>query len=117
CSSDLRLAWSIGYDVNGRINATKFPTAAGTEDFHVIRLAEVILNRAEALARLGGDANLQAAVDAYNRIRVRAGLPAHTWGVDVTNQAEVLAEVRLQRRLELALEGDRFRDSVRPAAA
>lgn len=115
--ADERLAWSIGYDVNGRINATKFPTAAGTEDFHVIRLAEVILNRAEALARLGGDANLQAAVDAYNRIRVRAGLPAHTWGVDVTNQAEVLAEVRLQRRLELAFEGDRFADIVRAGEA
>ena len=115
--ADERLAWSIGYDDGGRINATKFPTAAGTEDFHVIRLAEVILNRAEALARLGGTANLQAAVDAYNRIRVRAGLPAHTWGVDVTNQAEVLAEVRLQRRLELAFEGDRFADIVRAGEA
>jgi len=115
--ADERLAWSIGYDENGRINATKFPTAAGAEDFHVIRLAEVILNRAEALARLGGTANLQAAVDAYNRIRVRAGLPPHTFGVDVTSQAEVLAEVRLQRRLELAFEGDRFADIVRAGEA
>mgnify|MGYP001032779978 CR=1 FL=1 len=115
--ADERFAWSIGWDEAGNVNATKYPTPAGAEDVHVIRLAEVILNRAEALARLGGNANLQEAIAAYNLIRVRAGLPAHTFGVDVTNQAEVLAEVRLQRRLELAFEGDRFADMVRAGEA
>lgn len=114
--ADERLAWSIAYDED-EIYGTKFPTSAGTEDVHVIRLAEVILNKAEALARMGGAADLAEAVAAYNRIRARAGLPTHTLGTEVTSAAEVLAEVRLQRRLELAFEGDRFADMVRAGEA
>ena len=55
-------------------SGTKWPTTAGAEDFHVIRLAEVLLIKAEALARQN---DLAGAVDTYNPIRVRAG-PART---------------------------------------
>ncbi|MGH7499539.1 MAG: RagB/SusD family nutrient uptake outer membrane protein [Gemmatimonadales bacterium] len=63
----------------------RFPVSRpGAEDFHVIRFAEVLLIKAEALAQLR---ELQGALDAYSPIRVRAGLPEHVLGVDVTSQA------------------------------
>jgi hypothetical protein len=56
-------------------------------------------------------------VDAYNLIRERAGLDPHTLGNEVNSQAEVLAELDLQRQLELAFEGDRWPDLVRSGRA
>ena len=72
--------------------------------------AEVVLIKAEALARLN---QLAAAVAEYNKVRVRAGLAPHVLGVNVTTQADVLAAIEKERRLELALEGDRWPDLVR----
>ncbi|HLA64449.1 MAG TPA: RagB/SusD family nutrient uptake outer membrane protein, partial [Rhodothermales bacterium] len=74
------------------------------------RFAEVVLTRAEALARQG---RLAEAVVQYNRIRVRAGLAAHVLGTDVTSEDEVLAAIWNERRLEFAFEGDRWPDLVR----
>ncbi|HEY9228372.1 MAG TPA: RagB/SusD family nutrient uptake outer membrane protein [Gemmatimonadaceae bacterium] len=88
----------------------KFPTTAGTEHPHVIRLAEVVLIKAEVLARQN---NLAGAVAEYNKVRVRAGLKAHQLGTEVKTQSEVLAAILNERRLELALEGDRWPDLVR----
>ncbi len=112
--ADVRGTWSVFGDTEGEASGLKFPTTIGAEDFHVIRLAEVLLIKAEALAR-GND--LVGAVDAYNPIRVRAGLATHTLGVEVSTQADVLAEIDLQRQLELAFEGDRWPDLVRQGLA
>jgi starch-binding outer membrane protein, SusD/RagB family len=111
---DERLAWSILGDTEGSASGVKFSTTAGAEDVHVIRFAEVLLIKAEALARQD---DLAGAVDAYNPIRVRAGLPEHQLGSDVTTQAEVLAAIDQERRLELAFEGDRWPDLVRTGQA
>lgn len=90
----------------------KFNTSIGDEDVHVIRLAEVILIRAEALAHLD---RLPEAVAEYNRVKVRAGLTADpTVG---RTQADVLAAIAQERRLELAFEGDRWPDLVRTGDA
>jgi starch-binding outer membrane protein, SusD/RagB family len=112
--ADERLAWSILGTEEGSASGVKFPTTIGAEDFHIIRLAEVILIRAEALARQD---DLAGAVDAYNLIRERAGLTPHTLGTEVTTQEEVLAAIDLERRLELAMEGDRWADLVRTGRA
>lgn len=112
-TGDTRHPWSVAED-GGEYEGTKFPTTAGTEDLHVIRLGEVILNYAEALARQG---ELEAAVDAYNEIRVRAGLAPHTLATDVTTQVDVIDTILHERRLELALEGDRWPDLVRTGRA
>jgi starch-binding outer membrane protein, SusD/RagB family len=112
--ADVRGTWSIFGDTEGEASGLKFPTTIGAEDFHVIRLAEVLLIKAEALAQQN---DLVGAVDAYNPIRERAGLPAHTLGNEVTTQADVLAEIDLQRQLELAFEGDRWPDLVRSGRA
>lgn len=112
--ADARLAWSISGTEEGSASGVKFPTTFGAEDFHVIRLAEVLLIKAEALARQD---DLVGAVDAYNLVRERAGLAGHTLGVDVTTREDVLAAIDLERRLELAFEGDRWPDLVRTGRA
>ena len=92
------------------LNGTKWSARPGTEHVHVIRLAEVVLIKAEALARLN---RLPEAVAQYNKVRVRAGLARHTLGDQVTTQANVISQIELERRLELALEGDRWPDLIR----
>jgi hypothetical protein len=112
--ADQRLTWNITGDTEGSASGTKFPTTAGAEDFHVIRFAEVLLIKAEALAR---QSDLAGAVDTYNQLRVRAGVVPHTLGVGVTTLDEVLAAIAQERRLELAFEGDRWPDLVRTGQA
>ncbi|MFY7949913.1 MAG: RagB/SusD family nutrient uptake outer membrane protein [Gemmatimonas sp.] len=92
------------------LNGTKWSARPGTEHIHVIRLAEVVLIKAEALARLN---RLPEAVAQYNKVRVRAGLTPHALGTQVTTQADVISQIELERRLELALEGDRWADLIR----
>ncbi len=112
-AGDARFTWSVRED-DGEIEGKKFPTTIGSEDLHIIRFAEVLLNRAEAYARLD---QLELAVADYNRVRVRAGLDPHELGVDVIDQQDVLEAIWQERRVELALEGDRFPDLVRTGRA
>lgn len=109
---DLRKAWSIALRPRSttRYQGMKFPTTIGTESPHVIRLAELVLIKAEVLARQN---DLAGAVAEYNKVRVRAGLAPHVLGVDVTTQADVLAAIEHERRVEFAMEGDRWPDLVR----
>lgn len=86
----------------------KFPSPAGDDDFHVIRLAEVILIKAEAHAQLN---QLDSAAVEVNKIRTRAGLPPVT--VPFASVAAAMTEIEAQRRWELALEGHRWPDLVR----
>jgi hypothetical protein len=119
-AGDLRRAWSISFDSRGRRYGSKYPDAEGAEDLHVIRFAEVLLNKAEAEAR---QAKLTEAVDSYNLVRARAGLGAHVLGVTdidpgvginlLDTEQEVLNEIYDERRFELAMEGFRWPDLVR----
>ncbi|MET4076232.1 RagB/SusD family nutrient uptake outer membrane protein [Hymenobacter sp. UYCo722] len=78
----------------------------GNNDFlpkniRVLRYAEVLLIRAEAAAQLGNAATAQTDLDA---VRNRAGL---------TTKPATVANIWQERRVELALEHDRFFDLVR----
>lgn len=73
------------------------------------RWAEVILNRAEAYARTGKDAEALADV---NVIRTRAGIPTYAVG-DLQGYKNVIDVVMDERRLELAWEGHRHFDMCR----
>ena len=106
---DERGAWNIGVSGTRRWG-NKWRTTEGAEDIHVIRLAEVILIKAEAHARQN---ELPLAVAEYNKLRERAGLEPHVLGVDVVGQQQVLDAIDHERRLELAFEGDRFPDLAR----
>jgi hypothetical protein len=105
--TDERGIWSISKSGNSTY-AAKFRNPSGDEDLHVIRLGEVILIRAEALAHLN---RLPEAVAEYNRLRVRAGLAGDPT-IGLTQQG-VLDAIARERRLELAFEGDRWPDMVR----
>src|SRR3954462_3794933 len=109
--TDARGIWSIAR-AGTRTYASKYRNPSGDEDIHVIRLGEVILIRAEALAQLN---RLPEAVAEYNGLRVRAGLaPDPIVGL---TQGGVLAAIARERRLELAVEGDRWPDLVRTGQA
>lgn len=75
-------------------------------DFHIFRLADVYLMKAEALLRGGG--NVGEATKLVNAIRERA------YGNSDHNYSTVtLAEVQLERRLELAWECYSRQDDIR----
>jgi len=69
----------------------------------VMRTAEALLIKAECENELG---NPGAAVPLINQIRTRAGLPDFS----SSDQQEIREEIFLQRRLELALENERWFD-------
>ena len=99
-----RLIQTIGgdqyvYKFPGRNN---FP---GLTSPRVLRLSEIVLNRAEARAKLG---DVTGATTDLNRIRTRAGIAA----INPTAE-EILSEVLLERRRELAFEGHRSYDIFR----
>ncbi|MFM9020891.1 MAG: RagB/SusD family nutrient uptake outer membrane protein [Sediminibacterium sp.] len=72
----------------------------------VIRLAEMYLTRAEANFRLGTSVGAAPAAD-IKRIRDRAGLP------EITAGSLTLANILLERDLELAFEGHYLHDRKR----
>lgn len=80
----------------------------------MIRWAEVILNRAEANAKLGND---KAALDDLNVLRKRAGLPDDAMYTPANYQSwgyqNVLDVVLEERNLELCFEGHRAFDLYR----
>lgn len=91
------------------IECTKFLGRSGQvnlDNIPVVRVSEMYLNRAEALARSG---NAAGALTDLNVIRTRAGLPAATG----LTGAALITEILKQRRLELAFEGHRFFDMKR----
>ena len=88
----------------------------------VVRYADVLLMRAEALAQLGRDAE---AIELVNRLRNRASRSLGmlvgydtNYGAKIrvkpyTDNTDALARVKMERRLELAMESERFFDLVR----
>ncbi|MFN8310637.1 MAG: RagB/SusD family nutrient uptake outer membrane protein [Chitinophagales bacterium] len=69
----------------------------------VLRYSELLLIHAESLAETGGsDADVRKD---YNQLRVRAGLLADN---STSGKAALIAAVRQERDMELAMEGDRL---------
>jgi starch-binding outer membrane protein, SusD/RagB family len=92
------------------IECTKFLGKSGIvymDNVPVIRVSELYLIRAEALAQKGDKLN-ESLAD-VNRIRGRAGIALST----ANTQAALLTEIERQRRLELAFEGHRWFDLKR----
>ena len=82
----------------------------GGANWKLFRLGEVILNFAEAAVMAG---QLSEATAAVNEIRTRAGMPALPGSL---SKDDLLLRVKNERRVELALEENRFFDIRRWSA-
>ena len=80
------------------------------KNLHILRYAEVLLIKAEADNELG---NTGSAISYLNMVRARAGLQGTTAG----SQSDVRTAIWKERRVELAMEHDRFWDLVRQGRA
>jgi hypothetical protein len=81
-------------------------------DIHVMRLAEVLLNYVEAKMELGTLS--QADVDlTINKLRDRVGMKRMVFTELAANGMDVRTEIRRERRVELAREGQRWYDIIR----
>jgi len=102
-----------------------FPWALGALNVALIKYSDVLLWHAEAEINLG---NLPVAIKDINQIRDRAanpvnivrtlaGTPAATYKIGdypmTLGAADAMKALKLERRLELCLEGQRFYDLVR----
>jgi hypothetical protein len=75
-------------------------------NFPILRFADILLMKAEALNELGRTAEAEAPL---NRVRRRAGLG----DLENLSQAEFKQAVLHERRMELAFEGKRWFDLIR----
>ena len=82
----------------------------GSQDFYVIRYADILLMRAEAMAETGDISGAMAMVD---KIRDRVNMPSVENVEGAVNQQQMIDIVRHERRVELAFEGLRFMDLKR----
>jgi len=82
----------------------------GFNDFYLIRLADILLLRAEAYNAKGDLSNAAAMV---NQVRSRVSLAA----TPAANQADMALAIEKERRLELAFEGHRWFDLLRTGRA
>ncbi|UOU97114.1 RagB/SusD family nutrient uptake outer membrane protein [Chryseobacterium daecheongense] len=80
------------------------------QNIRILRFAEILLINAEAANELG---NTATAITNLNKVRTRAQLANTT----ATTQAALRTAIWNERRVELALEGDRFVDLVRTGQA
>lgn len=82
----------------------------GTNDFYAIRLADILLLRAEAYNNKG---DITDAATLVNQVRKRVDLPNTT----AATQADIAQAIATERRLELAFEGHRRFDLIRTGKA
>ncbi|HEY9262534.1 RagB/SusD family nutrient uptake outer membrane protein [Chitinophaga sp.] len=113
--TDLRGKPLFSYSINAAGDTTAFYTKKffGTSTFDawvpVIRLAEVMLIKAEALARLNTAAPDAGAITLLNAIRARAKASV----LAPATQAELITNILTERRIELAFEGQGVMDFQR----
>ncbi len=84
-------------------------------NIRILRYADVVLMYAEAANEVGGAANITAAKTALNSVRARArnGIAGILPDVTTTDQVTLRDAIRQERRIELAMEHERFFDIVR----
>ncbi len=111
------------YDANIRVYSGdnvlgKYFRVNGSDNIIIVRLAEMYLIRAEAIAQqdYSSPARALVAQDDINIIRNRAGL-ADIDPLTVTSLQDFMDELMLQRRIELDQEGHRWHDLVRTGRA
>lgn len=113
-----------GYQIFKGVDPNKEQHTLDSDNGWILfRYAEVLLNYAEAKAELG-ECTQQVLDETINQLRDRVRMPHLTINVgftdpdwDFPNLSPLVNEIRRERRVELALEGFRFDDLMRWAAA
>ncbi len=108
---DARYAASIAFDGDLAYAIKYDDLATGADNVIILRLGEMYLIRAEAIARVNGD--IGTIQGDLNAIRLRAHLPA----TSASSHSGLLLQIEKDRRLELAFEGHRWFDLVRTGRA
>jgi hypothetical protein len=114
-SNDTRLNNSNGYfyvSFFGDSTIAKYdlPNAVNGINMCVLRLAEMYLIVAESNLLAGGNGDVARAIDLYSELyELRSG----TAPTIPSDQAQLLEDIRLERRLELMFEGDRLHNLKR----
>lgn len=103
----------FGFDaVQGVYYPTKYQQPGNIDNAHVIRVAEMYLNRAEAYAQ--SPSTLNMAISDLNAVKGRVGAALYSGAL---TQEAVLLEIEKERKFEFAFEGHRFFDLVRTGRA
>jgi len=111
-ASPARFASSVAFDENNKPYGYKYrDIVSGSDRVYVLRLAEMYLIRAEALAFTGG--NIDDIKSDLNAVRSRAGLGPTPAGTI----PELKLAIENERRFEFAFEGHRWSDLVRTKRA
>lgn len=97
-----------GYYMRKFVDPAVRSAAAGTTTYKLFRLAEIYLNLAEAENEANGPT--AQAYEPINVVRARAGMPALPAGLTKDQMRE---RIRRERRVEFALEENRFYDVKR----
>jgi starch-binding outer membrane protein, SusD/RagB family len=92
------------------LNKWRLFSSPSPQNYIFLRLADIILLKAEALNELG---DVTGAAELVNQIRGRVDLPNTT----ASNQADMRLAIEKERRLELAFEGHRWYDLKRNGRA
>lgn len=103
--------YPVGYQINWPTSGCAFSSKVKTSDQDIIylRLADILLLKAEALVELN---QLSAAAALVDQVRERVELPGLT-GTQKASQANMRLAIEKERRLELAMEGHRWHDLKR----
>lgn len=106
---------STGYKVRKFATVEDWTSQQSFNHHIIIRYGEILLNYAELKYELNGgtisDADLNLSI---NKLRTRAGMPALTNAFVTSNGLSMLEELRRERRVELAYEGEfRYWDLIR----
>lgn len=110
--SDERFEGSIAFAENLAYAIKYDDLNLGAENFIVIRLADMYLIRAEAMAK-GSTPNVEQIKTDINAVRNRAGLSA----VTSNSLDQLISTIEKERRVEFAFEGHRWFDLVRTGRA
>lgn len=92
------------------VNKYRIISSPSPQNYIFIRLADILLLKAEALNETG---DLAGAKELVNRIRTRVSLP----NTPANSQADMRLAIEKERRLELAFEGHRWFDLKRTGRA
>lgn len=108
-----RLYWNKKVYAEPAMQASTGSRQAGWVNQRELRYADVLLMAAEAANELGGS-NSADAIKWINMVRKRArGNASALPDLVFSSQAQLRADIKKERRAELAMEGERFFDLVR----